>query len=165
MVKSIEQGRKSRRGLSRSVPPAVAGGSPYDPSSHTGGTDAVTVLRPATPGTQLRLGRGRCWRAYGHAAIDNHLNFDTTVLRASGRGRILRDSLCLTVTHWRDETTKRNLMIHCQVLHYCIGALPTKSEILRLAAGRIGVPCNFDHIAFSVEGFFCHGIKLSLGLG
>ena len=63
----------------------------------------------------LRL-RGIWWRVLAHATIENHLNFHTTILRATCCSSVVRYKFRLAVTHWRDETPQGNFMIHGKVL-------------------------------------------------
>ncbi|CAN5669464.1 hypothetical protein BH18ACI4_BH18ACI4_02800 [soil metagenome] len=65
----------------------------------------------------LRLNRRR-WRVTDHATIEKHLNFHTTILRASCRCRVFSYSFHLAVTHRRDEAAQGNFMIHRQVLDH-----------------------------------------------
>jgi hypothetical protein len=77
----------------------------------------LSVRDAAEPPRTLRLGRLR-WRVAGHAAIEKHLDFHPTILRAPRSRRIFSYKFRLTETHWGDETTQGNLMSNGQVLDH-----------------------------------------------
>src|SRR5581483_3375272 len=99
-----------------------------------------------------------------HTTIEQQLDLHTPILRASCCGLVIRYRRSLTITHRRDETTKRNFMLHCQVLNHCVGTLPTELEILCLTAGRVRIAADLDHIPLGIEGLFSQRVELLLGL-
>lgn len=74
----------------------------------------IRVFRQSPASFLLRV-RG-C--ATGHAAIEKHLNFHTTISRAPLSRGVVSYKLCLTIAHGRDETAQGNFMIHGQVLDH-----------------------------------------------
>src|SRR4029453_1678945 len=107
-----------------------------------------------------RSGRRRL--ALAHPTIKHHLDFHASILSTPCSRRVVGYRFCFTVTHWGHNTTRRNLMIHCEILDHRFRTLLTEPEVLCLAAGRIRMPRNLDWVALGVLSFRCKLIELSL---
>src|SRR5215213_5867646 len=110
-------------------------------------------LRAATLviGTGTRSTRIHCRRWRRESLVDEQLDFNTSILRATFTCFVLPHWIHFTVAVRRHDSAQRNVVVLNEVTNHCISTTLAQLAIHVYAAARIRKTGNLKHVAFRVQ--------------
>src|SRR4029079_14069378 len=101
--------------------------------------------------TRTRSTRIHGRRRRGESLVDEQLDLNTSILRATFLGLILCNRIHFTVAIRRHDSAQWNVVVLNEVTNHCISTTLAQLTIQVYAAARVGETGNLEHIALSVQ--------------